>query len=118
MYYSDIAKNTMLNQLTVNKVSLHTANPGVDGTANEYDDGDYTRMTASFALAEEGKRELSSPVVFAGVAGETVSWVGFWYNSVFYGAAELDGAPVAFDAATGLLVLVHEDTYYGIGTCT
>ncbi len=118
MYYTDAAKNTMLNALTINRLSLHTGNPGAAGTDNVYSGGGYTYQAATFAPAADGKRELSSAVVFQGVPEATVSWVGFWYSSTFRGAAELDaGGDNAFDAATGLLALLPEDTYYAIDEC-
>jgi len=119
MYYVDTAKNTMLNALTVNRLSLHTGNPGASGTDNVYSGGGYTYQAATFAAAADGIRKLSTAVVFQGVPEATVSWVGFWSSSTFRGAAELDaGGENAFDADTGLLALLPDDTYYGIDECT
>lgn len=118
MYYSTATKNTMLNAAGVTKLSLHTGNPGADGTANEYSGGGYARQDATFAAAADGKRELSQAVVFSGTPEATVSWLGYWSGSTFRGATELDGAGEnAFDADTGLLAILAEDTYYGIDEC-
>ena len=118
MYYTTLAKNTMLNALTINRMSLHTGNPGTDGTANVYSGGGYTYQAATFATAFDGKRQLSAAVVFQGTPSDTVAWVGFWNSNTFRGAAALDaGGDNAFDAATGLLALLPEDTYYSIDEC-
>lgn len=119
MYFATAAKNTMLNALSVNTLSLHTGNPGADGTSNEYSGGDYARVSATFASAASGQRALSTSVVFDGTPSDTVSWLGFWYGSTFRGAAELDAAgDNTFDATTGLLAIVADDTYYGIDECS
>jgi len=118
MYYTDAAKNTMLNALTINRLSLHTGNPGAAGTDNVYSGGGYTYQAATFAAASAGRRALSSAVVFQGTPSDVVAWVGFWNSSTFRGAAALDaGGDNAFDAATGLLALLPADTYYAIDEC-
>jgi hypothetical protein len=89
--FSTTAKNTMLDSLTCDRLSLHTDDPGVDGTANEVTGGSpaYARQTATYAAASSGERLLSSDVTFD-VPATTVSWVGKWdYNGgsmVFHGA--------------------------------
>lgn len=118
MYYTESAKHTMLNALTINKLRLHTGNPGVDGTSNIYTGGLYADQTATFALAVDGKRSLSAAVVFLGVPTEAVSWVSFWTSTTFRGAAELDPAgDTTFDADTGLLAMLPTETYYSIDEC-
>jgi hypothetical protein len=116
-YYATTAKNTMLGSITVNSLSLHTDNPGAAGTSNEYSGGGYARQSATFGTAAEGKRKLSSAVAFSGTPGDQVSWVGFWSSSTFRGAKEITDAPKVFHADTGLLVLLKDDTYYGIDEC-
>lgn len=116
-YYATTAKNTMLGALTVNRLKLHTGNPGADGTANEYSGGGYVYQSATFGTAADGKRTLSSAVAFSGTPLDEVSWVSFWSTVTFRGAKEITDAPKAFHADTGLLVLLKDDTYYGIDEC-
>jgi hypothetical protein len=119
MYYTTAAKNTMLGALGITQLSLHTGNPGTDGTSNEYSGGNYARRSCTFDAAADGKRKLSQAVVFSGTPDDTVSWLGFWSYATFRGAAELDAAgDNAFDTDTGLLAILAEDTYYGIDECT
>ena len=118
MYYTTSAKNILLGGLTINRLSLHTGNPGADGTANEYAGDGYSRQNATFAAAEDGKRKLSTAVVFGGEPSDSVSWLGFWSTGTFRGAVALAaGGANTFDASTGLLAILADDTYYGIDEC-
>jgi hypothetical protein len=117
MYYSTATYNAFLNAVSVNRLKLHTGNPGATGADNVYTGEGYTYQSAIFATASDGKRTLSDNVVFTGVPGESVSWLSFWTSGTFRGATELTGTPT-FDADTGLLVILPDDTYYGLGDCT
>lgn len=85
------AKNTMLNSLTADRLSLHTGDPGEDGLANEVTGGSpaYARLACTIAAASGGVRTLSSDVTFD-VPACTVAYVGFWdYNAgsmIFHGS--------------------------------
>src|ERR1051325_4085611 len=74
------AKNTMLNALTVDTASLHTAFPGLTG-ANEVSGGApaYARKAVTFGAAAGGSRALSAAVTFD-VPATTVRWFGFWVS--------------------------------------
>ena len=115
-YYVTTAKNLMLAALTVNKLSLHTDNPGLAGTANEYSGGGYEKRDATFNAAANGKRQLSANVMFSGTPDETVSWLGLWSNTTFRGAIELP-AGAEFHVSPGMLAVLAATTYYGIGDC-
>ena len=115
-YYATTAKNLMLDALTVNKLSLHDGNPGTAGTANEYSGGGYAKRDAIFNAAADGKRTLWANVMFSGTPSDTVTWLGLWSNTTFRGAIELP-AGATFDADTGMLAVLKDVTYYGIGTC-
>lgn len=85
------AKNTMLNSLTVDRLSLHSGDPGVDGLSNELSGGSpaYARKSCVFNAAASGERLLNANVTFD-VPASTVAYVGFWdYNGgsmVFHGS--------------------------------
>lgn len=63
-------------------VSLHTANPGDDGTGAEVTGGSYARTTASFATASgtSGLVATDADVTFptATATWGTVGWIGLW----------------------------------------
>lgn len=90
------AKNTMLNALTIDTCSLHTAFPGLTG-ANEVSGGSpaYARKAASFAAAAGGSRALSAAVTFD-VPATTVRWFGFWSSGVFVGYAANGGTQLLY----------------------
>ena len=90
------AKNTMLNALSIDTASLHTAFPGLTG-ANEVSGGTpaYARKPASFAAAAGGSRALSAAVTFD-VPATTVRWFGFWVAGVYVGYAANGGAQLLY----------------------
>ena len=83
-------KNTMLDALTVNKASLHSAFPGTTGL-NEISGGSYARQTVALNAAAGGQRLLNAAVTFP-VPACTVRWVGYWNNDTFIGCAPNGGA--------------------------
>jgi len=88
------AKNTMLDALTVDRLSLHDGDPGVDGLSNELTGGSpaYARQSCVFNAAASGERLLNANVTFD-VPASTVAYVGFWdYNGgsmVFHGSDQV-----------------------------
>lgn len=89
MPFVDAAKNTMLDALTMNLLSLHTGHPGSGSTA-EVTGGSpaYARVAGTIAAASGGTRSLSSDVTFNVPAGD-VAVIGFWNSTgpVFHGWA-------------------------------
>lgn len=101
MAFSTAAKNSMLDALTVDLLSLHSGDPGASGTSNEISGGGYARAAATFAAASGGERALSTAVDFTGTAAQSVTYVGFWKNDtedVFHGSKALTGDS-AFNSA-------------------
>jgi len=90
------AKNTMLNALSIDTCSLHTAFPGLTG-ANEVSGGSpaYARKAVSFAAAAGGSRALSAAVTFD-VPATTVRWFGFWSSGVWVGYAANGGTQLLY----------------------
>lgn len=90
------AKNTMLNALSIDTASLHTAFPGLTG-ANEVSGGSpaYARQTVSFGAAAGGTRTLSAAVTF-NVPATTVRWFGFWSAGMYVGYASNGGSQLLF----------------------
>jgi hypothetical protein len=78
---STAAKNTMLDALTPDLISLHNGDPGASGTANEVSGGGYARQAAVFAAASGGARALNANVTFSGTPGAPVTHIGIWKNA-------------------------------------
>lgn len=90
------AKNTMLNALTIDTASLHTAFPGLTG-ASEVSGGTpaYARKAVTFGAAAGGTRALSAAVTFD-VPACTVRWFGFWVSGSYVGYAPNGGTQLLF----------------------
>ncbi len=91
MPFVDAAKNTMLDAMTVDLLSLHTGHPGSDGLSNEVTGGApaYARQVSVFGAAAGGSRSLSADETFD-VPATTVQVIGFWTDAapdVFHGWA-------------------------------
>lgn len=89
MPYTPAFKNIMLNAGVrgvapdidgINKVSLHTANPGNTG-ASEVTGGSYARQSIAWNAASGGSVDSSDVPVIPVPGGTTVAYVGFWYDS-------------------------------------
>lgn len=90
------SKNTMLNALSIDGCSLHTAFPGLTGSS-EVTGGTpaYARKTVAFAAAAGGSRALSAAVTFD-VPATTVRWFGFWVGVTYVGYAANGGAQLLY----------------------
>jgi len=95
MPFSTTAKNTMLDALTVDRIQLHSGDPGAAGTANVVAD---TKLAATFAAASNGERALSTDVDYTGLsANQSVTYLSFWKDAgtVFHGSKALTGDQAA-----------------------
>lgn len=97
-YFTDTVKNSMLDGLEPDKISLHNGNPGTAGTSNEITGGGYARVAATFDAAAAGVRALSSQVDFSGPASDPVSWFGVWDDTVFLGAGQITEGDTSFNS--------------------
>ncbi len=80
--FTDAAKNLMLDGAGIDKVSLHTADPGSTGT-NEVSGGSYAQKAITFNAASLGNLDSSNTPIFDVPAGVTITHVGFWDATVF-----------------------------------
>lgn len=98
-------------------LSLHTADPGVDG-ANEYSGGNYARQRVYWDGPSGGYYTLQDHALFEGVAAESITHVGFWSGWYVWSLTYQDGAALvgdgAFDGDTGLYVVTSPDTKYPV----
>lgn len=74
------AKNTMLATLTIDHVSLHTADPGADGTTAEID---VPRGIVAFGSPINGRISLVSDVTMLISEPVTITHIGYWHGTTF-----------------------------------
>jgi hypothetical protein len=86
-----VAKNVAADAVAadITAISLHTADPGASGT-NEVSGGSpaYARKTPSFGAASGGIATAAA-LEFDVPASTTVSYVGYWAGSTWYGADDI-----------------------------
>lgn len=74
------AIDSMLDSQTLDRVRLHSGDPGSAGTSNTIAAAGLT--AATFAAASSGERALSSDVAFTGMsAAQSVTWYSVWDNN-------------------------------------
>lgn len=79
MAFSTTAKNQALDGITVDRVSLHSGDPGTTG-ANYITGGG--KQAATFNAAASGERALNADVAFTGLgASQAVTHWGAWLNA-------------------------------------
>lgn len=92
MPYSVVGKNAMLNALAAlaTRASLHSGDPGTNGTANELAGGTpaYARKAVTWVAADAGNINLNGTAVFDVPPAGVVLYVGLWNTAgtAFYGA--------------------------------
>ena len=100
----------MLDSLTVDRVRLHSGDPGAAGTNNTI--AAFGLTAATFNAASGGERTLASDVAFTGgTALQSVTYFSAWQNSgtVFQGSGQITSGDVAANAA-GAYTLVATTT--------
>lgn len=79
MGFSVTARNQALDGITVDRVSLHSGDPGTTGANYLSAAG---KQAATFNAAASGERALSADVSFSGLsAAQSVTHFGVWLNS-------------------------------------
>ena len=100
----DAGKNALLNGFSSSAtwVSLHTADPGVSGSA-EVTGGAYTRESATWAAAASASVSTSASIVFDVPGSTTIDHLGYWTASTsgtFLGSRALDTSQTYATAGT------------------
>lgn len=72
-----IFSNTDFTHPTTVYVSLHTSDPGTDGS-NEVTGGSYARQSAAFDSAASGATANSAEISFTDMPAATVTHIGIW----------------------------------------
>lgn len=102
MGFATAAKNTMLDALTMDRVRLHSGDPGASGTSNTI--AAFGLTAATFAAAGSGARALSGDVAFTGgSAAQSVTYFSVWDNNggsaVYHGSGQITSGDVAANAS-------------------
>ena len=94
--------NAALDTIQVTMASLHTGDPGPNGTDNELATAGYARQAAAFNAASAGARQLNANVSFQVVAGQTITHVGYWNGAAFTMSSDIADLPIG---GPGALIL-------------
>lgn len=88
--FTTAQKNTWLDGLGIDAISLHSADPGQNG-ANEIAGGApaYARKVPAWNAAANGQKTLNGALTFDVPAGATVAHVGFWAGATFKGSSDV-----------------------------
>ena len=109
-FITEAVVHTALATVTITQASLHTGNPGTDGTANELATAGYARQNASFNAAASRQRTLGADVSFVTVPGSTITHVAYWNGSTFIMSTDI---PPITTTANGLIILDAATTFIG-----
>jgi hypothetical protein len=86
--FAAVAKNTMLNALAVDALSLHGVYNPFGGSEIAGGTPAYARLPATFAAAAAGIKLLTGvPYIFDVPPGQPVAWIGMWAAGTFVGMA-------------------------------
>lgn len=99
MPFSTTAKNQALDGITVDRIRLHSGDPGAAGTDNALGAG---LSAATFNSASSSERVLNADVTVTGLsAGQSVTYFSVWLNSgtVFKGGFAISSGDVTANAA-------------------
>ena len=102
--FATVALNQALDGITVDRVSLHSGDPGTDGSNYIAAGG---KQAATFNAAGSGERVLNADVAFTGMtASQAVTYWGAWLNAgdVFKCGGPLTGDQAANAAGEYTLV--------------
>jgi len=84
----------------INECSLHSSDPGSNGTTAEWSGGGYTRVAPSFSAASGGVAGLSDPMDFSGEPSTEANFMGFWAgDGQFLGSVGRESGDAAANAA-------------------
>jgi hypothetical protein len=99
MAYATTAINLALDAITVDRIRLHSGDPGGAGTSNALGAG---LSAATFNAASSGERLLNADVTVTGLTAlQPVTHFSLWLNSgtVFRGGFAISSGDVAANAA-------------------
>ena len=99
--FATTAKNTMLDALTIDRLQLHSGDPGGSGTSNALG----SKVACVVNAASAGSRALNADVTVTGLtANQSVTHVSFWNNNggspIFLGSDDLSGDVTANSAGS------------------
>ena len=100
MPLSTTSKNIALDALTLDRVQLHSGDPGAAGASSQLG----TKVAATFAAASSGVRALSAQVDFTGLtASQSVTYYSVWEHNggspIFRASGQITSGDVTANAA-------------------
>lgn len=98
--FSTAAKNTMLDALTMDRVRLHSGDPGASGTSNTI--AAFGLTAASFNAAASGERTMNGDVAFSGgSAAQSVTYFSIWSSTgpTYHCSGQITSGDVTANAA-------------------
>lgn len=100
--FSDAVENDVLDHMlgvaqwsysaTQRTMSLHTGDPGEDGSANEVTGGSYSRQDVTFSVAANGISSNTNKVEFTLLPACTVTHAGVWDGASLVCAGALNSS--------------------------
>jgi len=95
MSLTTAGKNTALNGLTATtfRISLHTSNPGDNGSTAEASGNGYARQTVTLGAAAGGSRALTNTPTFD-LGAASYSHYGIWADTTCIDTGTLDSTKV------------------------
>lgn len=98
MAFTDAAANAALDAITIDRVQLHSGDPGASGVANALG----SKVAATLNAGSSRSRTLASDVVFTGLAAnQSVTHISWWLNSgtVFKGGFAITSGATAANSS-------------------
>jgi hypothetical protein len=98
MTLANIARNEAANGVIIDRVRLHSGDPGASGADNQLG----SLIAATFPTATNGVRALAADILVTGLApNQAVSHLSFWQNSgtVFKGSEPRTSGDATANAA-------------------
>lgn len=103
-----VLSNTAMTQPTSLQLSLHTGDPGEDGTLNEVTGGSYAKQAITFGAAAAGVATMSNSPSFTNMPAATVTHIAIWDQ----------GANCLFIGDLSASKTVNSGDTYNQSTCT
>lgn len=111
MAFSTVALNQALDGITVDRIRLHSGDPGATGVNNALGVG---LSVAAFDAASGGERLMNADVTVTGLAAnQSVTWFSVWLNAgtVFKGRFQITSGDTQANAAGEYILLAPETKF-------
>jgi len=97
-------KNILLGAIAIDKIAIHSGEPGANGVDNELSS---PRQDCVFSAPSNGAISLVNNVQFTVTAGSTVKYISYWEGTTFHLSQQIDDLVYS---VTGTFTLLRADT--------